>query len=169
MFWHKFHVCSAVCVPYFLLLTHTHTHKLTHTTGVRNRKRDPLITHLTPGTSEPREGQMVDADWELMHAHFFMYPSLWKRTVSCRRVEKQSVTLSAYIFFNCMCSSKGIFYRTLSACIFLEFLQCPEICCTDAISRVRFHPFCFVPGWPLSKQVADCGMSTKTLSVQSHG
>lgn len=92
------HSLSASLLPFSLSSLKPHVH-VTST----HPQRAPLRVHLTPETSEPWDGQMVDAGWELMHVHIFCAPPPSVR-VSSVKVEHRKREIKHYALY-CKCRS----------------------------------------------------------------
>lgn len=95
-----FSKCVSLPPPHSLrlcFLSHCLPSKPTYTW---HPQRAPLRVHLTPETSEPWDGQMVDAGWELMHVHIFCAPTpLPSVRMSSVKVEHRKREIKHYALY----------------------------------------------------------------------
>lgn len=121
-------------LPLCLSLSFTHICKYNAYTNTV-----PLIAHLTPETSEPWEGQMVDAGWGLVHEHVSV--RCCARMSSINRDEQKVCSIYVCVLLHVLSLS------LITLIHVLHMLSSMHSCVRrDDISSVRFHPSCFVLG-----------------------
>lgn len=139
----------------------------------------PLAAHLTPETSEPREGQMVDAGWGLVCMCAFLCTSQCenKRHQGHVEIAVHSVLRTGFLFILCVLfhfvPDLGLCFP--SPCLAIScFLPC---CCSGVHVFLGPHRCYQQPKAPpvshhvrpLSEQVANRGTRAQALSVRSQG
>ncbi len=128
---------SSFSLCFSLSVSHTHTHTQTYT-YTHTHTESPLTAHLTPETSEPWEGQMVDAGWGLVCVCTFLCTSQCENEHYQERMERDRERRRAVCAILCVCPVP--FPSRLGSC-FLSLdradISCSLLCCLPVSS---VHP-----------------------------